>query len=225
MAKSLLRIEARKLREQGISVKTIASKLGVSKGSVSLWVRDLVLTVEQLEKLRNNSIVGSERGRLLGSLVQKQRRLKLVEDFEIEGIKFLSKRSKRDLLIAGLALYWGEGCKKRRSVEFCNSDPIMVKFYILWLMESFGIPKNQIWCRVGINQIHAYREEIVRNYWVKVSDVPLSQFNNTSFKRVINNKVYENFEEHYGTLTIKVRKSGQLYYKIMGLIKGMYMAG
>src|ERR1700747_72794 len=40
-AKDDLHANARRLREQGLSYKQIAARLGVSKGSISLWVRDL----------------------------------------------------------------------------------------------------------------------------------------------------------------------------------------
>lgn len=40
-AKDHLRAQARELRAQGLDYEEIASRLGVSKGSVSLWVRDL----------------------------------------------------------------------------------------------------------------------------------------------------------------------------------------
>jgi DNA invertase Pin-like site-specific DNA recombinase len=40
-AKDDARAQARALREQGLSYNQIAAELGVSKSSVSLWVRDL----------------------------------------------------------------------------------------------------------------------------------------------------------------------------------------
>lgn len=40
-AKDDLRAQARELRAQGLIYKEIAAKLGVSKSSVSLWVRNL----------------------------------------------------------------------------------------------------------------------------------------------------------------------------------------
>ena len=40
-AKDAVRANARELREQGLDYEEIADALGVSKGSVSLWVRDM----------------------------------------------------------------------------------------------------------------------------------------------------------------------------------------
>ena len=74
MAKSLLRLEACKLRKRGISVKKIAQLLRISTSTVSKWVRDIILTVEQLENLRQSSIKGAELGRLRSALLQKAKR-------------------------------------------------------------------------------------------------------------------------------------------------------
>lgn len=51
MVKPEKREEARELRAQGVSVGKIAHVLSVSKSSVSLWVRDIVLTDEQKQEL------------------------------------------------------------------------------------------------------------------------------------------------------------------------------
>lgn len=223
MAKSLLRLKARKLRKRGISVKKIAQTLGISKSTASEWVRDVILTVEQLETLRQASLKGGELGRIKGAFVQKQRRIRLIEDLKKLGIEQLSGLASREFMVAGLALYWGEGNRKsNRGVSFCNSDPRMVKFFIRWLTDCFGVAIHELRCRVGINLIHHKRDKIVKEYWSEVTNIPLEQFRNTSFKRVKNKKVYENFNEHYGTLTVEVAKSRVLYYKVLGLIEGLY---
>ncbi|HUD04758.1 MAG TPA: hypothetical protein VMR59_02110 [Patescibacteria group bacterium] len=221
MAKSLLKLEARKLRRKGVSVGKIANYLKVSKSSVSYWTRDIILNIEQFEKLRSSMLRGAALGRFRGSQIQKQRRLKRIESSRLEGIKALSKLKQREFLIAGLALYWGEGSKKSQQVEFCNSDPKMIQFLLLWLQKCFDIPIVDIRCNVGINQIHQKREQIVKEYWSKIAGIPLSQFRKTNFKKVKNKKIYENFNEHYGTLSISVVKPSRFYFKIIGLIEGL----
>jgi transcriptional regulator with XRE-family HTH domain len=221
MAKYLLRQKARELRGKGISVKTIAEELGVSKGTVSLWVRDIILSIEQMEKLKNSALRGAELGRLKSALLQKNRRLKIIYDAKQLGVQQLSKLTDREFLIAGVALYWGEGSKKSREFSFCNSDPEMVKFLIRWLQKCFNVRSEDIKASVGINEIHFKREEVVRKYWSEVLEIPLNQFTKTSFKKVANKKVYQNFDHHYGTIRIKIARSGALYYKVLGLLEGL----
>lgn len=224
MAKSALRLKARELRTKGESVKSIAKKLGVTKSTASLWVRDVISKVEHYGKLQNRVIEGRELGRLKGALIQKQRRLDIIKKFQQLGTEEIKTLTTREILIAGLTLYWGEGGKTNRRVELCNSDPKMIKFFTSWLTMCFGVQKSDLMCRVGINQIHIQRELEVRQYWSNLIGVSAECFRKTSFKKVTNKKIYENFDQHYGTLNVRVAKSSMLYYKIAGLIKALGMA-
>ncbi len=225
MAKSELRIQARKLRQEGMSVKEIAEKLGILRTSVSRWTRDIIWTIEDLEKLTGTILSGRERTRLKAALSQKTRRYDSINTYMVAGIAEMKELTPRELLVAGLALYWAEGAKKKERVEFCNSDPKMVQFLTLWLQKCFDINSEDLICWVGINEAHAHRNQIVIEYWSNLLKIPLTQFRNTSFKRVQNIKIYENFEEHFGTLYMTVAKSSLLHRKIMGLIAGLSMAG
>ncbi|RJQ38379.1 hypothetical protein C4559_01130 [Candidatus Microgenomates bacterium] len=225
MAKYLLRSKARNLRKKGVSVKKIALSLGISKSTASIWVRDIILTIEQLEDLKKSMLKGAEKGRLKSALLQKEKWLETMEEAKEKGVQKLKNLTDRELLIAGLALYWGEGSKKSRQVEFCNSDPKMIQFLMIWLKKCFDIQISEIKGYVGINEIHKSREEMVKNYWSSISGIPLNQFNKTSFKKARNKKIYDNFENHYGTLAVRITKPARFYSIILGLIEGLYEAG
>jgi hypothetical protein len=224
MAKSQQRLRARELRTQGVSVQSIAKKVGVVKSTASLWTRDIILSLAQLEQLRQQNIKGGEKGRLLGALKQKNDRLHRIQKGLESGRAMFPVLTRQELLATGTGLYWAEGTKKHREVTFCNSDPKLVKFMITWLQKCFSIPIRRLYCYVGINQIHVEREQRVKQYWSEITGIPLAQFRKTSFKKVKNHKVYENFDDHFGTLTVKVKKPAQLYYNILGLIEGLYCA-
>lgn len=221
MAKFDLKIKARKLRRKGISVNKIAKKIGVSKSTASIWVRDIILTIEQLEKIKQLEIKGSERGRLKSALLQKERRLSLIEKHKKLGIEELRDISNREFFVLGLALYWAEGTKKGQEISFCNSDPEMMKFFIGWITKFYSIKKDEIYFRIQVNELHKKREEIIRKFWSSVLDIPLNQIRKTTFKKVKNKKVYENFNEHYGTILAKIRQPSRVYYKILGQIEGL----
>src|SRR5258706_7454166 len=225
MAKYELRIKAREMRAKGESVREIAKLLGVSKGTTSLWVRDIILSVEQYEDLKKRSIKGGELGRMRGSLVQKERRLELIEQYKRDGIIRLKDMSKESCFIAGIALYWAEGSKMKREVMICNSDPQLINIMIRWFQEFFDVEYQRFVAVIGINEVHREREKIVKNYWSNITKIPLTQFRKTSFKKTINKKVYDNFNEHYGTLSLKVSKGASIYYNILGLIEGLASQG
>ncbi|TSC85340.1 MAG: hypothetical protein G01um101416_920 [Microgenomates group bacterium Gr01-1014_16] len=224
MAKSALRLEAIRLRKQGKSVRDIAKKIGVAKSSASLWVRDIILTLDQAEKLNSNSVKGRLRGGLKGALIQKQARMKrevLARKLEQEEFPHLTNR---EIRIAGLCLYWAEGTKKSRSIVFCNSDPDMIIFFIKWLKTTFNISQVELKCAVGINEAHKQRETKVKNYWSSLTDIPLVNFTKTSFKKYPLRKIYENFNNHYGTLALKLSRPGRIYNRVMGEIYGLTQA-
>lgn len=225
MAKYDLRIEARRLRSQGESVKSIAVKLGISKSSASIWVRDIILTIEQLEVLKNIEILGKERGRLKSALLQKERRQEKLDQEIQKGIKTFANLTYKEILFIGIALYWAEGSKKSREVEFCNSDPNMIKFWVNWLKVILNVSTDELRCRVGINEIHSKRDTLVKDYWSQVTGVPLSQFTKTNFKQSINKKVYDNHDQHFGTLSVSVLRPSRFYCQIIGLIEGLRRAG
>lgn len=224
MSKYLLKLEAVKLRKKGVGIKKIAKLVGVSKSTVSLWVRNIILTIDQLEELSQRAIKGRERGQIIGALKQKQARLERMKLACETGKKELSKLTDKELFIAGLSIYAGEGNKKTRAVRVCNSDPEIISFMIYWFKKYFNLTNERIRCFVGINEIHKEREQIVKEYWSRVTGIPLTFFQKTSFKKTVNKKIYENFNNHYGTLDIRILQSAPIYYKIMGLLYGLFTA-
>jgi hypothetical protein len=221
VAKTTERLEARKLRRKGKSIGFIANKIGVSKSSASIWCGDITLTKEQRDKLIKNDKKGGAVGRAIANRNKVIERLDRLEKYKYIGRKMVGSISKRDLLILGIALYWGEGNKKGRRLIFSNSDPEMIKIWIRWLRECLNLSINDMSCNVGINQIHRHRVASVEKYWSEISGIPLTEFRKVSLKKVKAMKVYENPEEHFGTLCIRVKRSTNLNYQMLGLIEGL----
>jgi len=82
----------------------------------------------------------------------------------------------RELLIAGLMLYWAEGWKKNSErISFSNSDPKMIKLFLKFLRELCGIYENRL--RVVL---HSYEDQStlkLKRFWSKTTRIPLTQFN------------------------------------------------
>ncbi|HRN96746.1 MAG TPA: hypothetical protein PLD54_04835 [Candidatus Levybacteria bacterium] len=223
MARYDLRSKARELRRQGNSIKSIEKELSVARSSVSRWVVDIVLTANQIEELKQCSLSGAERGRLKLSQIHREKREKRLEEAQLNGKSKLKDLTKREIFIAGISLYWAEGGKSNKRIEFCNSDPKMIEFLMYWLNTFFNVSVSDIVCTVGIHESHKNREDLVKQYWSDLTTVPLSQFYKTRFKKTESKKIYDNMDQHFGTLSIGVRKSTKMYYEMLGLIDGLYM--
>jgi hypothetical protein len=221
MAKTIEREEAVLLRGKGKSIKNIAEILDVSKSTVSVWCRDVRLTSKQIENLHKSMVSGSYMGRMRGAMIQHEKRARREKEGEAVGMKEIGKLSKRDLLIAFTALYWGEGSKKNRRLFIINSDPEMVRFLFRVFRDIFNVEDDRFSLAVGINISHKKRDDEIISYWAKVTGIPKSQFRKTIFVKTKNKKVYKNFSNYYGMLRINIAKSIDIYYKTMGLIKGL----
>lgn len=224
MAKFKEKIEVRKSRLNGDSINEIAQKLGLSKSTVSFWCKDIRLTPKQIERLSKRQLSASYKGRLKAVEQKRKNRLANIENLRKKGIKEIGNINKRELFLAGLGIYWGEGYKSLTTTAFTSSDPKIVLFMIKWLGKNCQISTKDFICRVGLNITHRHRIQDVERYWSEITGIPQSQFTKTTLVKTKNKKVYENFDNYYGTLRISVRRSSRLQRKILGWLEGLSTA-
>jgi transposase-like protein len=215
-AKDDLREQARELRTQGQSYNEIAAQLGVSKSSVSLWVRDIPCP-------KRFAYVYSER-RLEGlRKFNEARSARYAAETEAAAAE-IGKLTDRELLIAGAIAYWCEGGKSkayRRSsdrVTFTSSDPGLVRFFLRFLVVT-GAQRRDLTFRI---QIHERADiEAAQRFWEEVTGAPREQFGKPTLKHHHPKTTRGNTGETYhGCLRIEVRRGGGLYRKIEGWASG-----
>lgn len=221
MAKSLEKQKARKLRRGGLSIKKIASKLDVSQSSVSLWCRDVKLTPKQIARLEKNAHDPLYGKRLDYALKQQKIRLIKTQKLMRVGVKDIGSITRRELFLIGVALYWAEGFKKDSQAGFANSNPKMISLFLRWIDECCGFNKNDLALRVTLNSSHKYRAEEIQDYWSKITGIDREYFQKPYYQNVIWKKIYENPNNYYGVLRIKVRRSTDFLRKINGWIEGL----
>ena len=221
MAKSKEKLQALILRRDGESIKVIAKKLSVSAGSVSVWVRDIVLTrpqIKNLQKRSTDALFGKKKYYLEQ---QKKKHAAKVADLMRKGSKRLGKLSKRDVFVLGTALYWGEGFKKDSLVGLGTSDPIAAKFFIHWVQTCFLINKENLIIRVTINIDYKDSVRVIEKYWAATLGITIRQFSKPFFQKTKWRKEYENIDQYYGVVRIRVRKSINILREIKGSIAGI----
>jgi transcriptional regulator with XRE-family HTH domain len=164
--KTAERERARRLRrEEGASVKELARLLGVSKSSVSLWVRDIELTEAQYLALRRR--MG---GRIDGSRANAVRALAR-RRMEQDSGRMRARRG-RLLHAAGCMLYWAEGSRSRNVIEFTNSDPAMVSFFLRFLRECYSVPNPKITVTCNLFADHLERQREIEQFWLDMLRLP-----------------------------------------------------
>lgn len=220
MAKFLEKIKACQLRKAGKSIKEIAKKLRVSKSTVSLWCSDIRLSRKHINALHEKMVKGGYKGRLKGAETQKRRRLEKIGNYQQEGFDRIGRITSRDVLLFGLGLYLGEGNKGGNHFQFVNSSPGVIRAVMQWL-KIFGVTKNDFYCNIIINEIHRHRIGVVEKRWRHITGFSPAQIKKTILIRSVSKKVYENSDDYLGTLILRVYKSSDLLYKVLGLIHGL----
>ncbi len=163
------RLEARRLRaEEGMSIKAIAARLGVSLGSASTWVRDIDLTSVQLAALaeRNPALNGQRSGTAKWSEVCRERRRRWQE----EGRALA--RVGDPLHHAGCMLFWAEGSKGRNVAILTNSDPDLLLVFRRFLAECHAIPDERIAFSVNCFLGNGLTVEQIEAHWLTVLGLP-----------------------------------------------------
>jgi len=226
MAKSKEKNKALKLRQRGESINDIAKKLKVSKSTVSLWCRNISLNPKQIKRLVEKQKIGSYSGRLKFLEKIRDKRIKEVAKLKKEGLKEVGKVNKRDIFIAGIAMYVSEGATSpsKEEVSFYNSDPKIILFILKWFKKICKISDDRFAIQIRINEIHKKRIKKVENYWSELTGIPLSQFTKTILIKVKNKKIYPNHNTYYGTVRVMVHRGVQLRRKINGWIEGLLKA-
>ncbi|MEK6276401.1 MAG: hypothetical protein AABM29_00065 [Actinomycetota bacterium] len=146
-------------------MKKIASRLGVSPGSVHLWTSDIEITAEQAA--RNKLEAGLLRGAVWAEK-NRQRRLR----YQQEGRE--RARGGDALHQAGCMLYWAEGAKARNSVGFANSDVQMVRFFCRFIKEYFETPPERFTFSLNVYTGNGLSIGEVEGHWLEALELPRS---------------------------------------------------
>jgi len=201
-------------KNDGLSINKISEKLGVSKSTISIWVRGIKLTDEQTYKNHCNyiGIVTPEMHKLH---IEKclMRRIKSQE----EGKKKMRENSKD--FAFGCALFWGEGDKAQVTVGFTNTDEVMLVFFINFLRKYFEVKNEDFSIRINCYLNNNITLEKIQEYWI--NKFGLSKDN--LIKATIKNKYYGDIRSNkcpYGVCRVTVHNV-DVVQQLYGAIKEM----
>lgn len=220
MTRFELKAEAQRLRKKAWSIGRIAEELGVSKSSASLWSRNTSLTESQKALIKQRGVRAGHGGRLRGAEVNRKKKQDVIAEYVRRGKIDTTKLTAREVLLLGIAIYWGEGSKVGQ-LSFVNTDASMVLFMYGWFQSALGVDKKDFMPRIYINERHRDRKKQVETFWSALLELPRSQFRPTVFLKRPQKKRYPNRAKYHGLLSLRVRNSTHLKYRILGLIEGL----
>jgi hypothetical protein len=144
--------------------------LGVSLSSVSRWTRDIELTSEQQERLRQSNPLfnGQLRGQIGRSRSARAVRVAAQEDGRA------AARRADPLHVQGCMLYWAEGSKRRNQAILTNSDPDLLRMFVRFLRSCYGVPDEKIALSVNCHLGNGLTLDEIEGWWLGRLELPPS---------------------------------------------------
>jgi hypothetical protein len=157
----------------------IAERVGVSKSSMSLWVRDIELTREQLAALRDRN--PAYNGQRLGAVTRVAQGKARRATHQAAGRRRV--REGDELFVRACLLYWGERTKGRHSLSFCNADTALVRLWMELLRTTLGASEDRIRITCYLYTDHVAGQSAVEEFWLQVTGLRRSNM----CRSVVNN--------------------------------------
>lgn len=213
----------------GRSYNEISKEVLVSKSTLSLWLRDVVLSDKARERL--DMRMKSEGSKMLIKLnkLQTHKAEKRAGDMQTRGRDRVHALHKEDLALVGAVLYWAEGHKRLHvrggkermghTISFVNSDAEMVSIFVRFLREVLDIPPERI--RLSMRLYAHISEKDAYAYWMRAAGLPRRNFFKTTYLISGASKGVRPYNRlPWGTLQIEVCDTAKFHF-LMGMIGGV----
>ena len=170
-----------KLRRKGKSIRDIEKTLGISRSTLSGWLRNIELTKEQKIKLHQKWLAALVKARLKAAEINKNGKLKRIERIKQEVEEFMLgvkiDKTLGELIFA--IFYLAEGTKKENSVVIANSNPELLKSFLNLFRYLYQPDNSKFRCCLHLRKDQLERQ--LKDYWSRILHIPKSQFHKTQF--------------------------------------------
>ena len=167
------------LRKNGFSYYEISQIQQIAKSTAYQWTKHINLNKSAKNRLKNRII----QGRKKAHLTIKNRNEKQQQENNKWAKSLLNKTSIDNNLSAIICsiLYWAEGGKYTKNrIEFTNSDPEMIKTFLVLLRRSFSIDEGHLRLNMHLHKYH--NEKTMKKFWSILTKIPYSRINKTYVK-------------------------------------------
>jgi len=216
-AKSQKRTEAESLRrEQGLSYSEIAALTGISKSTLSNWLRDIALgpghQARLQQRLQDNRAAFAARAWPINR-ERHARNRRMAWELGCAAAASLPALPCVDELAFAM-LYLGEGSKTGNRVQIGSTEPHILRYSLWVLTEVYGVLADRISCRVHLVEAARVREAEIIGWWMTQLCVQSQQFQQTTYDR--RRREVELTEDYHGVCLI-THHDTYLQQRILGL--------
>ncbi len=164
--------KAREMRLSGRSLSEISKVIDISKSTLSLWLRDIVLSEKQILELKERTSISAKRGRLNALVILKSNKVFRSKKIYDDAIREFPVLVKDSFFVCGLSLYLAKGSKVGNSFQFSSSNPSIIRIMKLWAtkylnigLDSIKLSKYDSYSRITISGVNILRKVIA---WQKL---------------------------------------------------------
>lgn len=210
-----LKEQAISLRKRGRSYNEIKKEIGISKSTLSYWLKTIPLKPHHKARFYTKQIQYLS----FGAQSQRERRERQIEEIIEQASGEINLPLTSDTYrLMGAALYWAEGSKGGR-FEITNSDPHFILFMTRWLEKVFNIPASSL--KAWLNIYPQQNELEIKAFWSELTGIPIENFGKSYIKPLTSG--YKKNNLYYGTIRVEVPKSTDMKHRIFGWIKATLM--
>jgi|SRR3989344_2476344 len=174
------KMSAIRLRRKGMTLNEIASRVGVAKSSVSLWVRDLSLSSKAQDRIASLQTAGQKAAQKT-NLEQTRKKLLTAKEEAQKAIRGIVITAELALLSCAL-LYWCEGAKDKndQTFTFSNSDSQMIQAFMKLMRRAFVLDERKFRVRMHLHEYHD--EPAQKKFWSGITGISEELFAKTYWK-------------------------------------------
>ena len=200
------------LRKKEMSYSQIKETLGISKGTLSGWLKNYPLSKERIDALRGKNEKRIERYRETRKKTKEER----LNKFYLEEKEKIFPLTERDFFIAGLFLYWGEGAKTlSKEVSVSNTDPSIINFFLDWAYRYLKVSKGKICVTLHLYNDMDIKKEI--SFWSEKIDIPKNQFSKPYIKKTYFSSITYKRGFGHGTCNARINDARLSEKVLMGI--------
>jgi len=218
-AKSEKRLEAERLRrEEGLSYNEIAARTGISKSTLSYWLRDISLTPEQKarlqERLRANRATFAARAWPINRERYRRAREQAYQAGADVVATLPDEPSVEELALA--MLYLGDGSKTGGVVRMASVNPDILAYFVGALKHLYNVDERRISCRLHLVEAAREREQQLVQWWSECLGLPRENFRKSTFDS--RSQVSQVTDDYHGVCIVTYSDT-YLQQRILGLAR------
>jgi hypothetical protein len=215
--------QATDLRLEGYSLGYISGKLGVSRTTLSHWLRDITYSPNEFTRAH------VKKARVASAMTKNHNRRDSITQLKRVAATELGTTTNRDWLLFGLGFFAKTGRSNTSSsfggaanerIELSTGDAKMGRLFILWLTRGLNIPAGHIFVQLFLSQ--GTDPKLPKQFWSESLKIPIGHIKTSSVKSRTRTS-----SNSFGSIKVYIKAQGrtdlgvQLFRKVQGMLDSL----